>query len=218
MSETRMTGREILKKFKLYKVIITNGHFVYTSGRHGDTYINKDAIYPHTMFTSFLCKELAYGFYVGDIDVVVGPEKGGIILSQWTAYHLTCIYGRQVLAVYAEKTEEGGFTIKRGYDKLIKNKKVLIVEDILTTGSSVRKVIKIVRDNGGRVIGVGALFNRGNVKEEDVGVVPHSITKIKIDSWTEDECLESGPCSKGIPVNTDVGKGLEFIKDKQTAT
>jgi len=193
--------------------IINESHVVYTSGKHGLSYINKDAIYPHTSKTAQICYELTDRLcheHVFNVDVVVGPALGGIILSQWIAYHFSQIQQREVLAVYAEKDETGNFVIKRGYDKLIKGKKVLVVEDVLNTGGSVKKVVEAVRVIDGEVVGVGAICNRGKVTKEDVGDVPLllSLVNIEMESWEPEECPL---CQQNIPINTDVGKGREFL-------
>ena len=69
------------------------GHFVFTSGRHGDSYVNKDALYPYTHDTSLLCKVMAERFADKDIEVVVGPTMGAAILAQLVAYHLSELTG-----------------------------------------------------------------------------------------------------------------------------
>lgn len=199
--------------------VIDNDHFVYVSGRHGSAYINKDAIYPHTRETSELCLQIAEEFNVSSIQVVIAPAVGGVILSQWTAYHLTRIRGLEVLGVYADKTTVDGkddFVIKRGYEKIIHNKRVLVVEDLLTTGGSVRKVVKAVRAHGGDVIGVGVLCNRGGVTEADLGDVPRlvALTNVKMETWTEEECPL---CKEGVPINTSIGHGRDFLARKQQA-
>ncbi len=106
-----------------------------------------------------------------------------------------------------------GFVIKRGYDKQVSGKRVLVVEDVLTTGASAGHVVEVTRVMGGDVVGLGALCNRGGVTPEDVGGVPklHALVDVTLDTWTEEECLLNGPCSEGVPVNTDVGKGREFL-------
>ncbi|MBF0519379.1 MAG: phosphoribosyltransferase [Nitrospirae bacterium] len=193
--------------------VIENNHIVYTSGRHGSAYVNKDAIYPHTSLISDLCKLFAKNFANDGVEVVIAPAIGGVILSQWTAHHLTEITGREVFAVYAEKTEDGGFVIKRGYDKIIAGRKVLVLEDVLTTGGSVKKVIEATVNLGGEVIGLGVLCNRGGIKPGDVANPPKLITLINVtlDSWDEADCPL---CAKNVPVNTDVGKGREFLAKK----
>ena len=105
------------------------------------------------------------------------------------------------------------FVIKRGYDKLLHGKRVLVVEDVLTTGGSVRKVVEAVRQAGGEVVGGGAICNRGRVTAEDVGGVPELFATInpEMESFPEDE-FSLG--AQGVPVNTDVGKGRDFLARK----
>ncbi len=89
-----------------------------------------------------------------EIDMVVGPALGGVILSQWTAHHLSEIKGKEILGVYTEKSPDGGMAFTRGYDKFIAGKKVLVVEDLTTTGGSAKKVAEAVRGIGGDVAAV----------------------------------------------------------------
>lgn len=194
---------EILKILENCGAIIQNSHLVYTSGKHGSQYVNKDALYPHTEIISSLCKEIANRFSKDKIEAVVAPAIGGVILSQWIAHHLTQICNKEVLAVYAEKNENG-FIIKRGYDQLIKNKNVLIAEDILTTGGSVKKVMEAVRMIPCKVIGISALCNRGGLTEKDFGVKLNSLITIHLESWDAKDCPL---CRNNIPINTDMGKG-----------
>lgn len=207
-----MNENNVLEMLKQVKAIITDSHIVYTSGRHGDTYINKDAIYPYTNYVARLCDELANRFVSEMPEVIIAPATGGIILSQWTAHFLSAKYTTQVvLGVYAEKDHSGkSFVIKRGYDKLVTGKRVLVVEDILTTGGSAKGVIEAVRAINGNVVGVGALCNRGGITTADLAHVPKliSLMNIKLDSWNEEECPL---CKAKISINTDVGKGREFL-------
>lgn len=213
-----MNQKQIMDIFTDTHALIEGSHFVYTSGRHGSAYFNKDAIYPHTDKIADLCYELVSNLIqkekVFDVDVVIGPALGGIILSQWAAYHLGQIRMRDVLAVYAEKDESGAFVIKRGYDELIKGKKVLLVEDVLTTGGSVKKVVEAVRSLDGQILGVGALCNRGKVTAADIGDVPVllSLINIQMKAWASEECPL---CKQNVPINTDVGKGRQFLAAQQ---
>jgi orotate phosphoribosyltransferase len=188
--------------------IISDSHIVYTSGKHGSSYVNKDAIYPHTELTSRLCSEIAVYFRGHGVDVVVAPVIGGVILSQWVAFHLTQLGQTEVQGVYAEKSEAepGSFVLRRGYDQIVKGKRVLVVEDILNTGGSVKKVIEVVRKEGGQLVGVAALCNRGGVTPEQLGDVPelYSLMNLSLEAWDSAECPL---CAKNIPINTQVGKG-----------
>lgn len=210
-----MNQQEILSKLTQVGAVITNSHLVYTSGKHGSMYVNKDALYPHTNETSALCRVIAQQFLNDQVDVVIAPALGGIILSQWTAHHLSELTGREILGLYAEKIEgTKDFVIKRGYDKLLQGKRVLILEDVLTTGGSVKKVIELVRSMGGEVIGVGVLCNRGGILPRDIGNVPKlfALTSIALDMWDPQDCPL---CMQGVPINTNVGKGREFLEMKK---
>lgn len=237
-----MNEREFLRVLEGVGAIITESHIVYSSGKHGGAYVNKDAVYPHTAKTSLLCRAIAKRFANDNVDAVIAPAIGGVILSQWTAHHLTEMNGREVLAVYAEKAEKQGsvlwhicfalrllwkripqlgraseeyFIIGRGYDKFIIGKNVLVVEDVLTTGHSARGVVEAARAAGGNVIGLGALCNRGGITLQDLGNIPKiiALVNVKFDAWDETVCPF---CEQNIPVNTDVGKGREFLARKQT--
>lgn len=208
-----MDEQGVLRVLRTVGAVITDSHIVYTSGKHGSAYVNKDAIYPHTETTSHLCAALAERFWNDEPAVVIAPAIGGVILSQWTAWHLTQMNSVEVLGVYAEKSDDGKFVIRRGYDKLIKHQRVLVVEDVLTTGGSAKKVVEAVRAIGGEVIGLGALCNRGGIGPEDVAGVPRleALVDIKLNAWDEADCPL---CEQRVPINTDVGKGREYLARK----
>jgi len=204
-----MNEKEVLQILEKVGAIIINSHIVYTSGKHGSSYINKDAIYPHTKIISNLCQAIAQQFIDDGVEVVIAPAIGGVILSQWTAYHLSEITKREVLAIYAEKVENGSnFVIRRGYEKMVTGRKVLVVEDVLTTGGSAKKVIEATRALGGEIVGLGVLCNRGGIKPEDVANPPKliALVNIKLDAWDEAECPL---CAQGVPINTSIGKGFK---------
>lgn len=191
--------------------LITESHVVYTSGKHGSAYVNKDAIYPHTEITREICKALAKPFLNTPIDAVLAPAIGGVLLGHGVASELSQSLKKNILSVYAEPTAEKNFVIKRGYDRLIAHKKVLVVEDILTTGSSVRKVVEVARTIPCDIVGVSALCNRGNVTAEALGGVPRleALFNVSLEAWDPKDCPL---CLKKIPINTSIGKGTTFSK------
>lgn len=201
--------KAVLEVLSSVNAVITDSHIVYTSRKHGSAYVNKDAVYPYTRKTSWLCSQIAKTFENDGVEVVIAPAVGAVILSQWTAHHLSSLTGRDVLSAYADKASDGGFIIKRGYDKLIKGKRVLIVEDVINTGGSAKETVVAVRSCGGLVIGVGALCNRGDATPESLGDVPGlvALVDVQMDAWDEKDCPL---CKARVPINTDVGKGLEF--------
>ena len=203
----------IMQMFREVGAIVTDSHFVYNSGRHSSVYINKDALYVHTRIISALCEHMAQPYNPHEIDVVVGPVMGGIVLSQWVTHALNARREQgETLAVYAERDDVGDeqrFTFRRGYDRYLPNKNILIVEDILTTGGSVRRVVNAVREQGGNIVGVSALCNRGNVQADAVGAVPiHTLIDIPLQTYSEEECPF---CQQHVPINTALGKGRIFL-------
>ncbi len=209
-----MTSEEVIQIFKNTGGYITDSHIVYTSGLHGSSYLNKDAIYPHTSEVSKLCEEIARRYSEKKIDVVAAPALGGIILSQWSAHHLSVLTGKEVLGIYTEKTPDKNQIFTRGYGDLVPGKRVLIVEDITTTGGSVKKVITSVLKAGGEIVGVCVLANRDSskVNTNTIGVPFESLCEVKFRAWEEQACPL---CKKNIPVNTTVGKGREFLLKKE---
>lgn len=212
-----MNEQKVLSMLSEVGAVITDSHIVYTSGKHGSVYVNKDGIYPYTDKISDLCRAIAEQFADDDVEVVIGPAIGGVILSQRVAEHLSKITGREVLSVYAEKAENNDiFVIKRGYDKLIAGKNVLAVEDVLTTGGSAKKVVEAVRALGGNIIGLGVLCNRGGITPQDVADPPKlfALVNVKLDAWDEADCPL---CAQNVPINTDVGKGREYLSRKHAS-
>jgi orotate phosphoribosyltransferase len=211
-----MNDPEIMQMFSDVGAIVTDSHFVYTSGRHSSVYINKDALYLHTGTISALCKMMVEPYNPEQVDVVVGPVLGGIVLSQWAAHHLNQrrVNG-ETLAVYAEKASDGldkQFFFGRGYAQYIAGKNILVVEDVLTTGGSARQVIEVVRALGGNIVALSVLCNRGNVRPSDVGGVAISaLVSIDLDTYAPEDCPL---CKANVPVNMELGKGKSFAGRK----
>lgn len=199
---------EVIKILTKVGAILTNDHFIGTSGLHFDTYINKDVLYPHTKETSRICELYAEKYKDKNVEVVVGPALGGIILSQWITYHLNNM-GCNVLAVFTEKMEKEQF-LSRGYDRLIIGRRVLIVEDNISTGGSVKKVIKAVQEAKGNIIGVCAMVNRNkNINSKTLGVPFEALSEFNVPLYSPENCPL---CKKGVPINTQLGHGKNFKK------
>ncbi len=205
---------DIIETLKKVNAVITNDHFVYTSGKHGEVYINKDALYPHTAEVSQVGKMFAEKYKDQDIDVVVGPALGGIILSTWIAYHLSQLSGKEVLGVYTEKDANKNQIFTRNYDKLVAGKNVLVIEDLTTTGGSVKKVVDTVKQAGGNVVSVCVMVNRNpdGVNAEMMGAPFDALGVLPAAAYDEAECPF---CKEGRPVNTNVGHGKKYMAEKE---
>jgi len=217
---TNDSNNEIIEMLKKAGGIILDSHIVYTSGKHGSVYINKDALYPHTEYCSRIGELFAQKHKDLDIDVVVAPAVGGTILETWTAYHLSKLKNKEVLGVYTEKDKgtlasasESEHLLRRGYDKLVKGKNVLVIEDLTTTGISVKKVVKTVRDTGGNVIAVSVMVNRDpeKINSEMMDAPFSSLAVLKAEAWDEADCKL---CKTGVPINTTVGHGKKYLESK----
>lgn len=206
---------EALKILASFGAVLTDGHFVYSSGRHGSAYVAKDELYPHLQETERLARALAIAFEFDKVDLVVAPAMGAIVLGREVAKVLNA---RQripwtVRSIYAEhgdkRKREHPVVIKRGYDKLVPGRHVLVVEDVLTTGGSAKYTVRAVKNLGGEVVGVAALCNRGGVTADDLGVPKlFALLDIPMDSYDERDCPL---CANNIPINPEVGKGRKFL-------
>jgi orotate phosphoribosyltransferase len=206
-----MSDQSVFELLERVGALITESHVVYTSGRHGSAYVNKDALYLHPRETALVCAELVRPFAADMVDVVVGPTIGGVILAQWGAWHLNQRRASgETLAAYAEEEgEDKQRVFRRGYDEQVRGKRVVIVEDILNTGGSARKVVDAVRHLDATIIGMSVLCNRGGVTGEDLGGVDlYALTEISLESWDASECPL---CRSGVPLNTTIGKGRMLL-------
>lgn len=188
--------------------VMKKGHFIGSSGLHLDTYIDKDQIYSLPRIMRIIAHELGSAISHLEVDIVIGPAVGAIALAQLVAGRLCDLSrNRDIRCAYAEKNEEGsGFSIRPTFQQLISGKNVLVVEDILTTGGSANMLVSAVRALHGEVVGVGAIFNRGNVTERDLGNVPllEVLIMQKHNAWSAHECPL---CKKGDPVSQQIGHG-----------
>jgi orotate phosphoribosyltransferase len=190
--------------------ILDNDHFVYISGDHGSGWIDKDAIYPHTDRIERLCRDMAATVKGWGIEVVCGPATGGLVVSEWTAHELG------VLSTFAEHDQapqgealRGRFVLRRGYDHLVSGKRVLVVDDIVNTGLSLRQTAEAVRGAGGQVIGAASFVNRGNVGAAGLGVERFAyLLECQIPAWPASACKL---CQTGVPINTRYAHGRDFL-------
>lgn len=179
-----MTKEKAIQLFKQTGVML-EGHFMLTSGRHSDRYMQCAKLFQYPDLSEGFSKELADNFF--GVTLVAGPAIGGIILAYEVARQLT------VPNIFAER-ENGVMTLRRGF-MVPKGAKVLVVEDVVTTGGSVKEVIELIKSLGGEVIGVGSIVDRSDGKV-DFGVPFHSVVSMEIKSYEPEECPL---CKAGIP-------------------
>ncbi|MEG0783960.1 MAG: orotate phosphoribosyltransferase [Christensenella sp.] len=173
-----MTREEIISVFK-EKEVMLEGHFLLTSGRHSDKYMQCAKLFQYPDVSEKICAQLAEQFSDIEINLVVGPAIGGIIM----AYEMSRQLG--VKNIFAER-ENGKMTLRRGFG-VPKGAKILVTEDVVTTGGSVKEVMTLLREMGAEVVGVGSVVDRsaGNV---DFGVPFRAVLSMEVKSYEADKC------------------------------
>ncbi|MDI6603527.1 MAG: orotate phosphoribosyltransferase [Thermoanaerobacteraceae bacterium] len=168
--------------------VLNNGHFLLTSGRHSDTYLQCAKIFQYPAYSEKFAKEVAKKFNGEKIDVVIGPAIGGIIFAYEVAKQLNA------KALFAER-ENGIMKLRRGFE-INPSENVLVIEDVVTTGGSVKEVIELVKKCGGNIIGVASVVDRSNGKV-DFGVRFESVVALDVVSYESESCPL---CKRGIPI------------------
>ena len=189
---------DILKKGEALR----EGHFELSSGLHTAEYIQMALVLQYPSYAVKLCEGIADLFKDETIQVVISPAIGGIVIGQKVAEI------RGARAIFAEK-EGKKLILRRGF-KIYPREKVLIVEDVITTGGSVKKIIKIVEDSQGIVIGVGCIVDR-TAKSIDFAVnknilKPKSLLTLEIKNYPKDECPL---CKNGLPLTRPGSRDLK---------
>jgi orotate phosphoribosyltransferase len=182
-----LTQERVLQIFKDSGALL-EGHFKLTSGLHSDTYFEKFQVLQYPNYVEELCAELARRFKGDDIQLVLGPTTGGVLL----AYEIGKLLGTR--GIFAEKGD-GGRILKRGF-KIEPGTRVLVVDDILTTGGSVMDTIAIVRQCNAVLAGVGLLVDRTGGKT-DFGVKTESLLSLEVAKYEPEKCPL---CKVGVPL------------------
>lgn len=168
---------------------ILEGHFLLASGLHSPIYWEKFQVLQYPNYTEQLCHMIAAHFQKQGVQIVAGPTTGGIILAFEVARQLG------VRGIFAEKTGEGERSFRRGFN-IDPGERVLIVDDILTTGSSVREVVAAVTGQGGTIIGIGVLVDRSEQRIE-FGVPLFSCHRSITPTYSPQDCPM---CAVKIPL------------------
>ena len=164
------------------------GHFQLASGLHANLYIEKFRILQWPDVTGELCAEMAERFADVGANIVAGPTTGGVILAFEVARRMG------LAAIIAERKDGGGREFRRGFE-LGPGDHVIVVDDVLTTGGSVRDTVEAVRARGAEVVGVGVMVNRG--ASPDFGAPLHACLNVEVASWKPEAC---DLCREGVPL------------------
>jgi orotate phosphoribosyltransferase len=180
-----LSEKEILEIFEKSGALL-KGHFLLTSGRHSNVYFQCAKVMQYPKYTEKICGMIAAHYKSIDIDTVIAPAIGGIVVGQEVARQLN------KRSIFAER-EDKSLTLRRGFT-IEKGEKVLVCEDVVTTGGSVFEVIDIVKNFGGEVVGVGFIVDRSNGKV-NFNHPQFSTMMLDAKSFSQEECPL---CKEGI--------------------
>jgi orotate phosphoribosyltransferase len=181
-----MTENEILDIFRKHSALL-EGHFILSSGLHSDRYIQCALVLQHPDVAQKLCAELATKLRDAGASVVAAPALGGVIVS----YEVARALGLRSL--FTER-QDGVMTLRRGFS-LAAGEPTLVVEDVVTTGTSTRETMAAVEQAGGKVVGVGSLIDRSGGKV-DLGVPRAALVTLAVRNYDPADCPL---CKSGIP-------------------
>ncbi len=182
-----MTRDEIIDILKEAEVLL-EGHFLLTSGRHSAKYLQCAKIFRNTKYAEPLCKELADKYKDKGVEIVIGPAMGAVQMAYEVSRHLKC-------ENFFTEREDGKMTLRRGFS-IKEGQKVLLVEDVVTTGGSIKEVLELVKGMGADVVGIGCIVDRTGGKI-DFGVPFDAVLSMEVESYERENCPI---CQKDVPL------------------
>ena len=186
-----MDCQKVISIFKDSGALL-EGHFQLTSGLHSNQYFQCAKVLQFPGYTTLLCTEIAHHFENARIDVVIAPAMGGIVVGQEVGRLL------DARTMFTER-KDGAMQLRRGFE-IRRGERVLVCEDVVTTGGSVYEVIRIVKEMEGVVVGVGCIVDRSDGKVKFAladGGIQHSVLQMNVVTFKPDECPL---CKQGLPV------------------
>ncbi|MDD5680954.1 MAG: orotate phosphoribosyltransferase [Candidatus Omnitrophica bacterium] len=182
-----MKNTEVMEMFKKRGAFLS-GHFRLTSGLHSGHYLQCALVLQHPEDAERLGRAIGEKFKKDGITVVAGPAIGGIIIAHEVARSLgvRCIFGER---------EEGKMKLRRGF-RINPGDKVLVVEDVITTGGSIKEVINIAKEAGGKIAGTASIVDRSGGKT-DFGVKFETLMTLNIETFGKEDCPL---CNENVPI------------------
>jgi orotate phosphoribosyltransferase len=174
---------------------LRRGHFLLKSGRHSDRYLEKFAVLQYPTLAVEIGRRLAESLAPRDPTLVVGPTTGGVLLAFETARQLEYSLGHHVRGVFAEPMERGRRALRRGWP-VTEDDRIVLVDDILTTGASLVETVSAVRSAGGEPIAAAVIVDR-SAEPVDLGLPLTALGRIEVESWKAEECPL---CQSGVPI------------------
>ena len=197
-----MTSAEVLQVFEEAQALLS-GHFLLSSGNHSNRYLQCALVTQQPRVAARLAEALARPVVSESLDVVLGPAVGGIVIAQEVAQALSRGGNGKVRALFCERVDNK-MALRRGFS-LQPGERVLAVEDVITTGGSVKEAIALAKAAGATVIGVGSFIDR-SAAPPDLGAPLTSLLRIQAEIWAPEQCPL---CRQGTPAVKPGSRGLK---------
>jgi orotate phosphoribosyltransferase len=192
-----VTSEEVLEVLERHGSIL-KGHFKLSSGRHADRFVQKFRVFEHPRVTVELGRAMAAAFPEG-FDVVASPAVGALLFGFATAL------AGDARFVFAERVHDE-MALRRGFS-VTRNERVLVVEDVVTTGGSAREVVDLVATTGAEVVGLGVLLDRGDpARVADLGTEMRALARMEVESFDPSECPL---CERGMKLDDPGSRRLQ---------
>src|SRR6185295_16482303 len=190
MGEVWMNTEDVVELYESTNALL-KGHFRLSSGRHSDRYLQSALVLQYPWYAEKLCLTLAEKVRPLHPQGILSPAMGGLFVGQELARAL------KIRSIFTERNKEtDAMELRRGFT-VEKGEKFFVVEDIITTGKSVKESIQVIRGLGAQVVGVGCIIDRSGGIPNTFDVPLFSLVTLKVESWEEKDCPL---CKKGIPV------------------
>lgn len=196
-----MNAQEVQSIFEKAQALL-EGHFILSSGKHSNRYLQCALVTQFPAFARQLSEALAQPFVSQPVDVVLGPAVGGIVITQEVAQALARAGNQKVRAIFCERVE-GKMTLRRGFD-LKPGERVLAVEDVVTTGGSVREAVDMAKQYGADVLAVGCFVDRSQGQAQ-VGAPLQSLLQVAAEVYAPEACPL---CQQNVPAAKPGSRGL----------
>lgn len=200
--------QELIDRGCLY--LDTGKQFIGVGGMHLDGYCNVDPALPDTRFMSQVSYELVEPYSDEGVEAILVPAIGAIPLAQWGPHHLRELTGDNIPGVWADKDKSTNklVIVRNGFARMIAGRRVLILEDMINQMHSAKQLIRIARELGCFVVGVGSIAANSDASAEAMEVPNfNALCEVSYNSWTPDECKKDGPCSQESPIVIDEALG-----------
>lgn len=214
-----MNQEEVFQRLAAAGGYYQDDHIVLTSDLHSDVYANFRVFFEdgRKEELELFCRALAERFHERtDIDFVVGPKTGGAIIAERVAVILSEMRRTFVRPIIAFKKggEEKDFTFYDDDARFLNGRRGLFVDDVLSTGSSLRPVRTRIDELGARIIAFGCMLNRSGLGADALGVSTLvALAELRPKTATAEECADHWLCKQSRPINTKVGHGAKFVTE-----